>query len=166
MYIWYCFNVDFTVNLLDTNELLQGWCRVGLGAFDGQTKSTIPDQRGQHTEGTRNTEHDCVVVHFLQVVVLQEDTGVSIYIWPGVLDLAELGENWWHDLVDGGHEMEQGIVGQVLEGELALAFVTWIGFAENSVTVAGNNLARFQCLPDEVLELIFGDVLADFLLQF
>lgn len=64
----------------------------------------------------------------------------NFHIGPGVLDLAGFGENWWHDLVDFRHQLEEIIVGQVFERELTLAGVAWIGFAEHSVTVAGHNL--------------------------
>lgn len=43
----------------------------------------------------------------------------------------------------------------MLEGELTLASVARIGFAENSVSVSGHNLSRLECLPDEVLDFAF-----------
>lgn len=55
----------------------------------------------------------------------------------------------------------------MLEGEFTLAGVTWISFAEHSVTVAGHNLARLKCLPDEVLDLVLiGDSISEFALHF
>ena len=135
------------------NHLHEHVCGQGFGTFDGQAQSTIPDEGGQHTESAGYTEQDGVVVHFLHAVVLQQDTGVSIYIGPGVLDLAGFSEDWGHDLVDLGNQLEEFIVGQMLEGELALAGVAGIGLTEHSVTVTGNDLAGLEGLPDVVLEL-------------
>lgn len=122
------------------NGLHQSIGGHGFRAFDWQSQGAIPDERSQHTKGTGHAEQHGVVVHLLQSVVLQQDTGVGIYIWPWVLDLAEFGQDWGHDLVDVGHQLEQGIVWQMLQGELALASVTRIGLSQNGVTVARNNL--------------------------
>lgn len=116
----------------------------GLGTLDGQAKSTIPDEGGEHAEGTGNAKQYGVVVHLLHAVVLQQNTGVSIYIGPGVLDLAGFEENWRHHLVDLGDQLEQLIVGQMLEGELPLAGITRIGLAEHSMAIAGHNLRNKQ----------------------
>lgn len=111
-----------------------------LGALDGQAQGTIPDKRGQDTEGTGHTEEYGVVVHLLHAVVLQQDTGMGIYIGPGVLHLAGLGQDWWHHLVDLRHQLEQLVFGQVLQGELALAGVAGIGLTEHSMTITRNDL--------------------------
>lgn len=47
-----------------------------LGALDGGTQTTVDDQLGQDTQGTRHTEQDGVVVGLGQTVVLQEHTRV------------------------------------------------------------------------------------------
>lgn len=127
-------------DLLGTDGLHQSIGGHGFRAFDWQTQSAIPDERGQHTESTGNAEQNGVVVHFLQSVVLQQDTGVGIYVGPWVLDLAEFGQDWGHNLVDVGNQLEQRIVWQVLQGELALASVARIGLTQDSVTVARNDL--------------------------
>lgn len=112
----------------------------GLGTLDGQAESAIPDEGGEHAEGTGHAKQYGVVVHLLHAVVLQQDTGVGIYIGPGVLHLAGFGEDWGHHLVDLGDKLEQLIVGQMLEGELSLAGITRIGLAEHSMAIAGHNL--------------------------
>ena len=92
------------------------------------------------TESSADSEENGVVVHLLHDVVLEQDTGVGVHIGPGVLDLASFSENWWDNHVQVGHELEHLVVGQVLEGELALAGVTGVGLTENGMTVTGDNL--------------------------
>ena len=57
--------------------------------------------------------------------------------------------------------LEQGIVGQVLLGELALACVTRVSLTEHGVAIARHDIATLQSLPDEVLELIISGRHAD-----
>ena len=61
---------------------------------------------------------------------------MGIYIGPWVLGLALLQENAGDDLVELGHELEEFVIGQVLEGELALALVAGISLAEHGVAIA------------------------------
>lgn len=137
----------------------------GLGAFDGQTQGTVPDERGQHAESTGNAEQHGVVVHLLQAVVLQQHTGVGIYVRPRVLDLAEFGQDWGHDLVDVGDQSEQHIVRQMLQGELALASVPRIGLTQHGMAVSGHDLSRLERLPDKVLDLVLAGVVSQLLAQ-
>lgn len=136
-----------------------------LGAFDGESQGAIPHERSQDAESARHAEQDGVVVHFLQSVVLEEDAGVSVNIWPRVLDLAQFGQDWRHNLVDVADELEQRVVGQMLEGELALASVARIGLAEDSVSVSGNDLSGLEGLPDEVLDFVFVGVIPELAAQ-
>lgn len=137
----------------------------GLGAFDGESQGAVPHERGQDAESTRHAEQDGVVVHLLQAVVLEEDAGVSINVRPWVLDLAQFSQDWRHNLVDVADELEQRVVGQMLEGELALASVARIGLAEDSVSVAGNDLSRLEGLPDEVLDFVLVGVVSELAAQ-
>lgn len=132
-----CSPSSLSLLLCHLNEHVGG---EGLGTLDGQAESAIPDEGGEHAEGTGHAKQYGVIVHLLHAVVLQQDTGVGIYIGPGVLDLAGFGKDWGHHLVDLGDKLEQLIVGQMLEGELSLAGVTRIGLAEHSMAVAGHNL--------------------------
>ena len=60
---------------------------------------------------------------------------MSVNIWPWVLGLALLEEDTWDDFVELGDQLEELVVGEVLEGELALALVTWVSLAKNGVSV-------------------------------
>ena len=103
---------------------------------------------GAHThlreasESAGHSEEDSVVVHLSHAEVLKEDSRVGVHVRPRVLGLkktisylefaqifncsklpylALLEEDVGSDLVEGGHEAEEVVLGQVLEGELALA---------------------------------------------
>ena len=143
---------------------LDGSSRVRLWTLEGHTQSTVPDQLGQHSETTGDTEENGVEVLLNQTIGREEDTRVGIDVGPGVLGLAVLEENAGSDGVDLGDELEEGIVGDVLQGELTLASVTGIGLAENGVTVTGNNLAALEGLPDVLLDGLVRDILATELL--
>ena len=60
---------------------------------------------------------------------------MSVNIWPWVLGLALLEEDTGDDFVELGDQLEELVVGEVLEGELALALVTWVSLAKNGVSV-------------------------------
>ena len=60
---------------------------------------------------------------------------MGVNIWPWVLGLALLEENTWDDFVELGDQLEELVVGEVLEGELALASVTWVSLAEDGVAI-------------------------------
>lgn len=77
---------------------------------------------------------------------------MGIDVGVGVLGLAVLGEDLGGDLVDLADELEHGVAGHLLLGELALGRVAGIGLAENSVAVTGNDTARVQSIPE-----ILGD---------
>uniref|UniRef100_A0A182Q2B9 Uncharacterized protein n=1 Tax=Anopheles farauti TaxID=69004 RepID=A0A182Q2B9_9DIPT len=136
-----------------------------LGTLDRQSEGTVPHERGQHAEGTGHTEQHGVVVHLLQAVVLEQHARVGVYVRPRVLHLAELGQDWRHDLVDVRDQPEQRIVRQMLEGELALAGVARIGLAQHGVPVARHDLARLERLPDELLHLVLARVVAELLAE-
>lgn len=57
---------------------------------------------------------------------LQQHSTVSIYIGPGVLGLTLLQEHVGYNLVKLGHQLEHGVTGQMLQGKLTLAGITWI----------------------------------------
>lgn len=61
---------------LSADQLGVGLGAEALGALDGGTQTTVDDQLGQDTQGTRHTEQDGVVVGLGQTVVLQEHTRV------------------------------------------------------------------------------------------
>ena len=84
---------------------------------------------------------------------------MSVDVGPGVLGLAVLGEDGGDELVELGGELDQGVLGEVAEGELALAGVPGVGLAEDSVAVAGDDAARVEGGPEvgvDVLVCIAG----------
>ena len=78
------------------------------------------------TKSSADSEKNGVVVHLLHAVVLEQDTGVSVHIGPGVLHLSGFGQNWRDEHVELRDELEHLVVGQVLESELALTSVSGI----------------------------------------
>lgn len=104
---------------------------------------------------------------------------MSIHIRPRVLHFPSLKEDRRNHLVDLRDEFEHGEVREMFETEFPLSHVSWISFPENSMSVAGerdeiithspkcdsttqtrerdiprDNSARFECLPDEFLQLL------------
>ena len=51
------------------------------------------------TKTSADAKQYCVIVHFLHAEILQEDTRVSIYIRPGILDFTSFSQNGWHNHV-------------------------------------------------------------------
>ena len=121
------------------NQLRISLGRKRLGPLNGHTHGTVDDQLGQDPNRTTHTEQDGVVVLLRQTVVLEEHTGVGIDVGVRVLGLAVLGEDAGGDLVDLADELEHGVIGQVLEGELALGDVAGVSLAEDGVAVAGDD---------------------------
>lgn len=150
---------------LGTDELGPGLGGEGLRALDGSTDGAVDDELGKHTESAGDTEEDSVEVLLLEAVVLEEHTGVGVDVGEGVLGLAVLGEDAGGDLVDLGDELEHGVLGEVLEGELALADVAGVGLAEDGVAVTGNDTARLEGVPEVLGDVLVGKVGADGLLH-
>ena len=82
---------------------------------------------------------------------------MSIHIGPWVLGLALLKEDIWDDLVELRDELEELIVGKVLQSEFSLASVSGIGLSKDGVTVARNDSTTLEGVPDEVSEFLIGD---------
>lgn len=150
---------------LSTDELGPGLGGEGLGALDGGTDGAVDDELRKHTKGAGHTEEDGVEVLLLEAVVLEEDTRVGVDVGVGVLGLAVLGEDTGGDLVDLGDELEQGVLGKVLESELALADVAGVGLAEDGVAVTGNDTAGLEGVPEVLGDVLVGKVRADGLLH-
>ena len=127
----------------------------------------------------RYSEENGVVVHLLHAVVLemeklgkknpqimsetnniylQQNTRVGIYVGPGVLDLAGLQEDWWDQHVQLGDKFEQFVVREMLESELPLTGVSGVSLAEDSVTVARDDLSRLEETPNKLLHLVVSGV--------
>jgi hypothetical protein len=86
---------------------------------------------------------------------------VGVDVGPGVLGLAGSEEDVRDELVELADELEELVVGEVLERELALGGVTGVGLAEDGVTVTRDDLTTVESLPDELLDGLVRSVLAD-----
>lgn len=150
--------MQFSSLQLAANELSVLLSGEGLGSLNGSTNSTVNDELGKDTESTGNTEQDSVVGLLSKTVVLEEDTRVGVHIGPGVLGLTVLGEDLGVNLVDGGNEVEEVVVGHVLKSELTLSSVTGISLSEDSMTVTGNDTASVKGIPEVLLNVLLGDV--------
>ena len=69
----------------------------------------------------------------------EQHAAVGVHVGVGVLRLAVLSQHSGHDVVDGVHDLEERVVRQVLESELALALVAGVRLAQHGVTVAGKS---------------------------
>lgn len=76
----------------------------------------------------------------LQASYLEQHPAVGVHVGPGVLGLALLQQHVGHDLVELSHQLEHGIVGQVLQGKLTLAGVTRVGLPQDGVAVTRHHL--------------------------
>lgn len=72
---------------------------------------------------------------------------MGVNIGPRVLGLTLLQEHIGHNLVKLGNQLEHGVVGQVLQGKLTLAGVTWVSLPQDSMAVAWHNLLRGDTFP-------------------
>lgn len=66
--------------------------------MDIHTKSAVPCEWGQHTNGTRDAKEHRVVVHLCESIMLQQHSAVGIHIGPWVLRLAVLKQYIRHQL--------------------------------------------------------------------
>ncbi|KAL7546214.1 hypothetical protein ACHAWF_009554, partial [Thalassiosira exigua] len=133
-------------------ERLQPLRRVALGPLQRQPQRPIPVQLTQSSHGPRHPEQHRVVPKLGEAVVPQQHARVGVDVGVRVANLPVLGQDPRHDLVDGVDDLEEGIVGHVLQPELALAGVSGVGLAEDGVAVARDDLLGVERLPRE-----FGD---------
>ena len=138
-----------------------------LGALQWQSQRTVPVELAQTSDGTANAEQNGVVLELSESIVPQEDSRVTVHVGVGVGNLAVFLQNIGHDLVDGVDNLEQLIIGHVLEPEFALASVARIGLAQNGVSVSWNDLFGVEGVPSEfgdgvgvVTRLLYGTITA------
>ena len=158
-------HTSWTCLQLSANQLGVSLSAERLGPFNRGTDGAVNDELRKDTERTGYTEEDGVVVLLGEAVVLEEDTRVSVNVGVWVLGLSVLGKDTGGNLVDLADELEHGVIGQVLLSELALGDVAGVGLAENSVAVAGNNLAVLERGPEVVLDSLVAEVVANGLLH-
>ena len=77
------------------------------------------------------------------------------------LGLTGLEENVGDDLVDLTDELEERVLGEMLQGEFSLSSVSRIGLSEDGVTVTWYDLSTLQCRPNVLCDLLVGSVLTD-----
>lgn len=125
-------------------ELDLDYLRVGLRTLKRHAESTIPDELGDDTERARHTEQDGVEVLLGKTVVGEENAGMGVDVRPRVLGLAHLEKNGGDDGVQLADELEQFVLRQVLQGELALSLVARVGLA-NCTSKAGKKERLLLC---------------------
>lgn len=67
---------------------------------------------------------------------------MGVHIGPGVLGLTLLQQHIGDNLVELGDQLEHGVVGKVLHGELPLAGVARVGLPQDGVPVTRHHLER------------------------
>lgn len=71
----------------------------------------------------------------------------------------------YDNVVQLGDQAEERVIGQVLESEFALSGVARVSLAEDSVTVARNDLTTVQGIPQVLLDLFLRGVNANGVLE-
>ncbi len=66
---------------------------TGLGTLDGVAETSVPGDVGHAAKSSADTEQDGVVVPLAETVVPLDDTGLRIYVRPGVLGFAVFGQD-------------------------------------------------------------------------
>ena len=77
------------------------------------------------------------------------------------LGFTGLEEDVGNDLVDLTDELEERVLGEVLQGEFSLSSVSRIGLSENGVTVTWDDLSTLQCRPNVLGDLLVGSIFTD-----
>ena len=99
------------------------------------------------------------------------DIGPRVYLsafsyrqtWEQKLTLGFTGleEDIRDDLVDLTDQLEQWVLGEMLQGEFSLGSVSRIGLSENGVTVTWDDLSTLQCRPDVLCDLLVRGIFTD-----
>lgn len=90
----------------DSSQLLQTLGAHRFGALNGQPQRSVPDQRREAAERSRHAEQNRVVAHFRHAVVLEQNARVGVHVGPGVLHLAEFGQDGRDHFVDLGNQLK------------------------------------------------------------
>ena len=130
-------------------EILQPLRRVTLGPFQRQSQRPVPVQLTQPPHGPANAEQYRVILVLGEAVVPKQHAAVRIDVRVRIRHLPVFLQHAGHHRVDGIYDLEERIVGHVLQSELALARVSRIGLAQHRVAITGHDLLRVQRLPRE-----------------
>lgn len=143
-------------HLLSLN-LLQETLEVdALGALNGQTQSTVPDQLGKRSKTTGHTESGGVVKSLVESVVVEQDTGAAVDVGVRVLGLAVLLEDLGGNAAVLLNQLEYGIIGDLGAGcgIVHQGLESGIGLAKDGVAVTGNDTARVEGRPQVVVDVL------------
>merc|ERR1712083_661991 len=77
------------------------------------------------------------------------------------LNPACLEEDGGHQHVQLGDQLEQFVIGKMLQSKLSLACVSGVCLPQNSVAISRNNLPRLQQSPNKLLHLVIGGIKAN-----
>lgn len=83
---------------------------------------------------------------------------MGVHVWPWVLHFAGLQQNVWHDLVDLRDQLKHREVRQMLECELSLGDISWIGLSQNRMAIARHHSSRLEQRPNELFQLLVRHV--------
>lgn len=61
--------------------------------------------------------------------------------------------------------LEEFVIRQVLQSKLTLTRVTWVSLTQHCVAIAWHHLARLECLPNEILQLLFGHIIPNLITE-
>jgi len=126
-------------------------------SLNWHSKSSVPNERRKNSQSSRHTKHDSVVVIFIESIVFQEDTRMSIHIRPRILGFSVFGEDSRNNFVDCSDKFEERIIRKMFESELTLSGVSWISLSQNSVSESWDDSSRFESRPAEINQLLFSD---------
>mmetsp|Transcript_51486 Transcript_51486/g.161829 ORF Transcript_51486/g.161829 Transcript_51486/m.161829 type:complete len:233 (+) Transcript_51486:248-946(+) len=145
---------------LPAHDPLEHVERHRLWPLDGKPDGTGPDVLRHAAQGTGDSKDNGVVVLLAEVVVIHELATVAVHVRVGVLHLPCLLQHRRDRMVASINELEERILGRVLEGKLALEHVAGVRLAEDRMAVAGDDLARRQGLLGVLREEFLGGPLA------
>ena len=77
------------------------------------------------------------------------------------LGFTGLEEDVGDDLVDLTDELEERVLGEMLQSEFSLSSVSRIGLSEDGVTVTWDDLSTLQCRPNVLGDLLVGSIFTD-----
>jgi len=118
-------------------------CRHTLGSFNGKSESSAPDQLSECSHSTGSTEEDSVKIVFSNPVVVEQASRVSIDVGPWIFCFSMLSEDIRSYFKNAADNFKDRVIREMFEGELSLGNISWVCFAENSMSIARDD---FSCI--------------------
>ena len=127
-----------------------------LWPLNRQSQSSIPDQLRQGAQATGDAKRGSIVERLVEAVVVKEHARRRIDVGVGVLGLAVLLEHFRSDAAVLLDELEDGVFCNLRTGGGVVheSFEAGIRFAQNGVTVAGDDAAGFEGAPEIVVDVL------------